>query len=273
MKYYNLTSKEVLEGKDLGNNCHVFNEHGNLSLATETEYVKLLFSSPHGYDISENLLYVIFQNPLEYANRKEAVFQTQLNKILLLQRGTFHVYIREKHSHRLPYPYISSCTDGNLVSNLLSDHYTYKSCQEECAFNYMLKQCNDVVDTWKKYLTTNATNFDNAKFANRKECLIKVIGDMLMKVDTICSCKKECKEIAFIVEKDTILEDKNTNHWILYFTNKGAVIEENYFPDFPTEQFLGTFGGVLGLSGKFQVVFQFLMFVFACITGLLARNR
>ena len=82
MKYYYMTSEEMLEGKDLGNNCHVFNEHGNLSLATETEYVALQFSCSHSYDISEDLLYVIFQSPLEYAHRKEAVFQTQLNKIL-----------------------------------------------------------------------------------------------------------------------------------------------------------------------------------------------
>ena len=183
------------------------------------------------------------------------------------------IHISEKRTTRLPYPYTSNCTDGKIVSNLFSDRYTFPSCLETCAFNYMLKECNDVIDFWKKYRTADAKPFNNSKYNNRRECMRSVVKLIRQKATSICSCQNACEETSYTVEKKSKPLEYGFSFWVIKLYNEGAVTEVNLVPDFPPEQFLGTFGGVLGLGGKLQLVFQFLVFILLCIGHLFVRNR
>ena len=57
-------------------------------------------------------------------------------------------------------------------------------------------------------------------------------------------------------------------YWNLKLYNEDEVTNIKQVPDFPLEQFCGIFGGVIGLGGKLQVVFQFLVFFILCIGHL-----
>ena len=153
---------------------------------------------------------------------------------------------------------------GNLVSNRFSHHFTYESCLESCSFNYMLS----------KYKSDDESQFDGRTISNQsqKECMEVAIKAVVKHAESICSCKRACNETIYSA-KEKYLSVSRSPPWRLYFYNVDAVTDVAFFPDFPGEQFLGTFGGVLGLGGKFQVIFQAFVFFFLCIGSLFVRNR
>ena len=273
MRYYEMDKKRWEKGENLGRDCHVLNKNGTISISTDSEYKKVEVSSPSSYHLSKDELYVLFQSPYEFAHRKEATYVSQNRKYLRFTKGIYKIHIREKHVSRLPYPYTSNCENVNLVSNLFSDRYTFKSCQEECTFNTMMKECKDVIDAWRGYRTVDVKPFQNSKYANRKECLRTVIEDMKFNAVSLCACKKECEETIYTVVTEKISDTNDNSAWTLKLYNVGAVIKDNLYPDFPDEQYLGTFGGVLGLGGKFQVIFQLFVFVILGFAQLFARHR
>ena len=134
----------------------------------------------------------------------------------------------------------------------------------------MLKECNDVVDAWKKFRTSEAKPFNNSKYTSRRDCLMKVINRMEKLASYMCPCKSACKETTYSIEKE-FKEKRAGNEWVVDLYQEETVTEENLVRDFPPERFLGTFGGVLGLAGKFQVVFQVFAFIILCVCKLLRR--
>ena len=158
----------------MGKDCHAYDENESISVSTGTEFQWVDFMLPYSYDSSYDNLLIIFQTPYEYAHRKEEIYISQIGKILSLEQGSYSIHIHEKHISRLPHPYTSRCLDGNIASNIFSDKYTFQSCQEECAFNHMLKECNDVIDVWKKYHTFEAKPFTNSKYLDFKNCLDEI---------------------------------------------------------------------------------------------------
>ena len=185
---------------------------------------------------------------------------------------------QSKNSIRLGYqihnPYTTGCKYGYLVSTRFSHHFTYDSCLESCSFNNMLSKCKDVVDVWQKYKSDDESQFDGRTISNQsqKECMEVAIKAVVKHAESICSCKRACNETIYSA-KEKYLSVSRSPPWRLYFYNVDAVTDVAFFPDFPGEQFLGTFGGVLGLGGKFQVIFQAFVFFFLCIGSLFVRNR
>ena len=99
------------------------------------------------------------------------------------------------------------------------------------------------------------------------------ISTMRIRARYICVCKNACEEISFNVKKKRIVNVLDPYTWVLHLYKEVEITEEKLVPDFPSEQYLGTFGGVLGLGGKFQVVFQLFVFILLCFGTLFARNR
>ena len=262
-----------VEGRYIGNDCHVFNENGTMSMSTGTDYLDILFDALMPEHEFTNRLLVTFQTPSEFANRKETIYVTNFNQNMVLARGEFEIRITEKQTTRLPYPYTSDCIDGNLVSNQFSDQYTYDSCREKCAYDYMLNKCHDVIDLWKKYPHVEAET-ENSTLESRRKCINEVTYEMARKASSLCTCKRACNEITYTVQKKEIdYLGHGTSRWALILFLEDPVTEIKLTPDFPSEQFFGTFGGVFGLGGKFQVVFQVCVFIFLCTVNLFARNR
>ena len=146
------------------NDCYVLNENQTIELATGTEpqLVNYNFNSSSVYKKQKedgetnktDWLVISFQSHEDYKNRKELQYVSRFYQNLFLPFGSkYSIFIREKHTSLLPAPYSSDCYDGNVVPNLFSKKYTYDSCRETCALNEMYKQCNDVIDIWKKYRT------------------------------------------------------------------------------------------------------------------------
>ena len=271
IKYGHWLTGEQIQGKDVGNDCHVFNEHGNISISTGTEYQILDFYS----EPTNSTLYVSLLSHEEFRSRKELVYTTDFNKMMTLEKGLYDFYITEKHTHRLPSPYMTGCVDSEVVSNQFSDRYTHESCQELCAYNYMLKECHDVIDIWKKYHAEDPKPFNSTKFTSRKKCMETVVDQMVHRASSICHCKRECEEITYSAQEKLKSKSNDLSRaaWRLYLSNIDPVTEIKMVPDFPLEQFLGTFGGVIGLGGKFQVVFKLSVFLFLVIGKLFARNN
>ena len=161
-----------------------------------------------------------------------------------------------------------------MHSNLFSNHYTVESCQETCAYDYMMKKCGDVVDVWKRFRSANGKPLNNSKHAD-STCLHNATDLMRLSASATCTCQKPCEETTYSAsEKLFDFEARWTtrNHGLtLRLYKDKAVTAEKIMADFPPEMFLGTFGGVLGLGGKFQAVFQFIVFLFLCISHIFRR--
>ena len=116
------------KAKDLGGDCHVFNENGTIEGFQKIEFVA-------NSTINDSLL-VIFQSLDEFTHRKENTYITTAHETLLLKPSHYRIFINEQHTSRLPSPYSSNCTDGNLISNTFSDRHTYNSCKETCLYSW-----------------------------------------------------------------------------------------------------------------------------------------
>ena len=255
-------------GKRIGNDCFVYNENGTVKVATGRQY-KIVDI----YASQSSTLIVNFKSSEEFKYNKELVYITKINLriggYVRIGKGRYDIYIAEKQTTRLPDPYTSSCVDGNVVSTRFSDRYTYDSCQESCAFDYMFKECQDVVNIWKKYRNIDVRPFKNPKYASREKCMEVVAKQVMLEAIPNCTCKSVCKETTYTAEEKYLgSKISGGGNWRLYLYNKDAVTEVNLVPDFPGEQFLGAFGGVLGLGGKFQVIFQMVVFIFLCLGNL-----
>ena len=186
-----------------------------------------------------------------------------------LKPGKYYIPITEGRTTRLPHPYTSNCTDGNLVSNLFSNLYTVESCQETCAYDYMMRKFDGVVDDWKDLHSTGAKPLNSSKRVDPFCLFVVVDWELSGKASSLCTCRRACEETTYsTVEKrigNSVISDYGTM-WQLQLYKESAVIEVKLVRDFPGEMFLGTFGG-----GKFQAVFQFIVFLFLCISQIFRR--
>ena len=150
MTYTNDSKKT--QGTYLGNDCYIFNENGTMELSVDSEYQKVEITDPRGMHCSDKLI-ISFQSIEEFRNKREHIYLTkyiyltELSKSVRIERGggffnmkgKYDIQIREKEINSMPSPYTSNCTDANVVSNMFSARYTFDSCQETCAYNYMYK--------------------------------------------------------------------------------------------------------------------------------------
>ena len=252
--------------KKLEHDCHVFNEHGTI-----TGYQKIHFTAPaKEYDT----LVVFFQSEFEFQHRKEIVYLTSYERYMRLTHGTYSISVKEKQTTRKPHPYSTNCTDANKVPpSMFSDRYTQDSCREECAYNYMLEKCGDVVDFWKKFRVGNVKPVNSSEFKRRKECIGKVILEMSNIASHKCTCRNACKDTTYTITKQRRESYGDSNfYWSFAVSKEILVTKEDFVSDFPKFQYLSSIGGILGLGGKFQVVFQLFVFISICFRHLLARG-
>ena len=260
------------EGKYLGNGCHVFNEDGSMA-----GYQDLYFSA----NTTENdKMVLIFESVSDFIHKKVIAYFSTYHGSAKLEKGTYDIYIKEKRISRLPYPYTSQCIDGKKDYNMFSDSYTQDSCRETCTFNYMLQECHDVVDFWKKFLPHDLKVVSSSMFqchsniSNldcRKSCMTNYITKMNKLANYICDCKSACKETNYAIETQQMLKSKN--YWRLALYKEDIITVEKLVPDFPNAGLLGSIGGIIGLGGKFQVVFQLALFLFLCCKKILVRTN
>ena len=264
-----VTNGEWMPGKNLGDNCHVFNENGTMMLTTGTGFKRVAFLAQSPNDS----LFVTFQTPEEFRNRREMIHITNSNQLIWLKKGSYQIHIKEKHTKRLPDPYAPGCTNSEVDSNRFSDIYTHDSCLEACAYDHMFKQCHDVVDIWKKYKSSKYKFSDDLKFNSTRDCLGVFAMELAFEISSHCFCKRACKETTYTGRSERLDSNFEEAIWDISLHNDNPVTEIELFPDFPLEQYLGTFGGVLGLGGKLQFVFQLFVFMCLFVGNFLVHNR
>ena len=137
----------------------------------------------------------------------------------------------------------------------------------------MLEKCGDVIDVWKKFRDGNAKTINDSELQSRKKCIKEVALEMLDLANYKCICRNACKETTYSIEKKKMSGGDSNFYWSFTVSKENLVTEEHFVADFPDFQYLSTVGGILGLGGKFQVVFQLFMFIFISFRHLQARNR
>ena len=136
----------------------------------------------------------------------------------------------------------------------------------------MMEKCGGVVDVWKRLRSANDKPLNSSKQANAS-CLHDATALMRLSASAICTCQRPCEETTYSAS-EKLFEARWTTgkHGLtLRLYKEKAVTKEKTMADFPREMFLGTFGGVLGLGGKFQAVFQFIVFLFLCFNHIFRR--
>ena len=261
-----------IEGKYLGHGCHVFNEHGTMA-----GYQNLHFSA----NTTENdTLVLTFQSVNDFIHKREVAYFSTYHRSTKLEKGNYDIYIKEKRISRLPYPYTSQCIDRKKESNMFSEHYTQDSCRENCTFHRMLEECHDVVDYWKKFLPDGFKIISSSMFkcpkniSNldcRKSCMTNFIVKMNKLANYICDCRSACRETNYAIETQQMVKHKNS--WRLALYKERVLTEEKLVSDFPKAGLLGSIGGIIGLGGKFQVVFQLAVFLFLCCKKIFVRTN
>ena len=118
-----------------------------------------------------------------------------------------------------------------------------------------------MVDMWKRYGAPDSEPPHGSTFNSTKECLEVIAVQEALEVIPNCSCKRACEETAYTgwyIPFDS--NDEEEAVWYLDLFIENPVTKIELFPDFPLEQYLGAFGGVIGLSGKLQFVFHLFAF-------------
>ena len=267
MLYQEKYEGKWLSGKNMGRGCHVFNEEGNTTISRK-EYQQIIVNSPS----SNGSLVVIFHSPEEYANTKALLYITRWTLYMSLSEGAYKVELSEKKISRLAAPYQSNCVDGNLVSNLFSDRYTCASCKESCAYKIMRNQCDEVLDLWKNQDTYNGKKTNNENIEHRKNCIRKYILEAMLKEDVNCVCENECEETTYTAISHITTKSIASADWQILFYHKDVVHRVKHVPDYPLEEFLGAFGGVIGLGTRVMTSLQLLVFLCLCVGHFFKRN-
>ena len=250
-----LNGSNYVAGKYLGNDCYALNKNRTIKLSVGGEYQYVIFDAP-----LVSGMVMIFQSQEEFRNRKEHIYLTQFNHILLLDKGKYKIYIKEKHVSSLPRPYMSNCTDGSVESNIFSDKYTYDSCRETCMYNSMYRECNDTIDIWKKYNSHDIPTYNNN--TSQEGCIRNFVEQAKKGKFPKCDCARACKESIYTATATKLISEKK---WMLFLFIKDAVTNVELVPDYPLESFMGSLGGVLGLSGKIMATLQLMIFLSLCI--------
>ena len=262
-----------IEGTYLGNDCYALNKTIELSVGSHYLGVTVIDNDRK----HDEKLHILFQSPEEFRNRKENIFMTQYSQSLVLKQGHFYeIDIREKHIKSKPAPYTSNCTEGNDVSNMFSTKYTYDSCLETCAYNYMYQKCKATIDMWKKYNTPIKQTVNQI---NRR-CFLEVDHYAKLRRLPDCECNRACSESVYTatVTKDVSYKDIygdtaefKKSYWDFNFYLKDAATRIELVPDYPFEAFMGSLGGVLGLGGKIMATLQLIIFLSLCLAHFRKR--
>ena len=254
------------KGKFLGNGCYVFNENGTIQVATGKESQRVEFySKDYG-------LIITFQSYDEYISRKRIMYLTQFENYLKFVPGAYGIKIQETNTKRLPAPYTSECVD--TPGNIFSKKNTHASCKEVCAFTNMLVNCDSIIDIWKSHHGSRKP-FDNSTNSSRNECLTKFTHEARHHALPNCTCSPECKETTYKTSWENYGPTQKVsgyNKWLLVFFNEGAVTDVKLHPDYPLAEYLGGFGGVLGLGAKLMTLLQLLVFLFLCGKHFVVRE-
>ena len=113
--------KQEKAGKDVGSDCHIFNENGTVS-----GYQTIQFWAGSNAIIPQNkssekltfyTLNIAFLSLAEFTHRRDITYVTEFDRNMQLEPGIYDIYIAERRTTRLPYPYTSNCTDGKLVQS------------------------------------------------------------------------------------------------------------------------------------------------------------
>ena len=261
---------------NLGRDCHVINENGSDAISSKIGQLNVQFFTT---DMINASLMVYLTTPEEFKASKESHHVLQYGfdiRITLL--GTARKIMLEKSEiARLPKPYTNNCTESKEAPNRFSSIYTKFSCQEECLFTHMYKECGDVADIFKKYLSQPVQIFRNDRFSSRDECIHTLLLEAISGFLPYCQCSLACKETIYEVNRvDFINLPTHRNSWHLVFSYaKNEVTEIQEVADYPLEDFLGAFGGILGLAlgASILSLVELLVYCFSTIVYCASKVR
>ena len=143
-------------------------------------------------------------------------------------------------------PYPSNCSSRKT---LFSHVYTVVSCEEECLFKEVYQTCGDVPDIWRKHLESPVKSYQGEEYLNQTACIWHMINMYLNGEFSLrCQCLTACKVVSYKAEVKRVGESKH-NEWGFFISYAPSRKETHIkqVPDYTLEEFLGAFGGILGL--------------------------
>ena len=208
---------------------------------------KFTITIPHVDDAHvDDPISLVFQSAEELRHQKMSTFITQYSSSIDLYKGEYDITVEKETIERLPAPYPSKCSSKK---NLFSDVYTVASCEEECLFNKLYQTCGDVPDAWKTHLHSPAQPYQGHEFLNQAACiwhLMDMYGNGELSLG--CQCPSACKVVSYkkYIKPNKMAEVRGWNILLSYSPSRIETrIKE--VPDFTLEEFLGAFGGIVGL--------------------------
>ena len=251
--------------KDLGNNCHVFGLNKTYSVnPNKKQMVKFFFFAPAP---SALILSVRSQEELETVS--DFTMITQLNTYTHIRGGhQWNVFIDKTEVYRLPDPYPSQCTDeGNVFSKV----NTLGSKQEACALSYMLRECGDVIDRWKRYVKDEILPYNTTKYASRRDCLHKVTNFISWKVAPDCDSRLQCHGVRYDIRTESFPTTNSYTRIDVYF-DKPHTTKMSEIPDYRFEDFIGALGGFVGICVGMSI-FSILELIWYMFLSLVSKVK
>ena len=103
-----------------------------------------------------------------------------------------------------------------------------------------------MVDQWKQYVDDEILPFNTSKYSSRKDCLNKVANLVAVKVVPDCRTRLPCDEKRYPIDIEWRRKDGKWTEIFVQF-DKPLILKINEIPDYRFEDFLGGFGGFLGV--------------------------
>ena len=242
---YNNAADKWLDIPSIGDNCYTINQNGTKTLTGTENSMMIMYKAP----VSNDRVFIAITSPEEFASRSLKKVLPTFDYGTILSTGVHNVFISKFLKSRLAYPYISNCSNKNdLVPNKFFSLHTKASCHQMCKIKNWLSDCGDVPDIWRNY-TNISRPFSNLKYSTRKLCLRAIDDIYFEKIPSDCNCPLPCREISYKLRVETDPTVKFNDTWLLKLYNEDAKVTQIIqVADYPLEDFLGAFGGIVGLA-------------------------
>ena len=229
---------EFKNATSIGNNCHVVNDNGLVSLSGPDENIQLLLEA----NASMQPLLMVLLSHAEYQSREHKLLPT--DNFLFFYPGLHQLHVKQTKLTRVEYPYKPNCTKQNLSPNPFSTRYSQRTCLMSCLLKRWIYQCGDVPDTYRDYNSNGIRPYLSTSYEDRWNCLAQVLVNTNV---GNCGCQLACEETQYKTREQTFKRWKNISSWNINVFNEETK-EIVQVPDYPLADCLGAIGGIMGLA-------------------------
>ena len=213
------------------------------------------------------ILDIFFDDHDDLENTKDVL---QGKRMHIYYPGEYKVELQKKIYNRLPSPYPSNCTYGHGVENFFAKRYSEEACLQSCQLRKMYLKCGAVFDRWSKFVTPNLKrerrNNQSIGYGQTAQCIKSVYEDAN---DTYlsCNCPRACHEIRTPMQ----ISSRERHFYEIMFSYHPFEVEHvTEYPEYPLEQFIADFGGLVGLVAGMSVM-SLLEIIICLIIGLFTK--